>query len=531
MTAAQLLILRILALFLAFALCGCGKSHDTGYLEVLDELLAQYPTPVSASPNGELILAKTRHETDFEVLVLSRNSGQPIAHDRSPDTQLSLTWSPEGQAFAFQESPGGNRQYGLYLFDLLIKKRRQLDAPVTETAAFPLRWNPAGTRIAYFCVNNERRAIELIPVARAGVSASALELNSEPGDFVWSPDGKELAVSLPGSIAIFNVNDGGHRDLDLPPNAEVGELAWSPDGSSILAAVRSVNSEFHELVEIDAASGVHRLRVSAPGDIARPLWLPNRQSLVYHVNSQGKMLRIAPDSQGRSVFLPDVPLPGCQVQGFDPIRDKAFVLSKPPSAPPTLLEASFDGSKPSILYSAPQLMPARPGVPPEFVEFPSFDGTAIHALAWRSPLTSPNCNAVLIEVHGGPHIQATAEWDAGKQLLLRKGVNLLSVDYRGSTGYGAAFAKAEDMLEQAKDVLAARDYAARTFRCFSSAQAMARPWSPRRVRKIQPELVGRFSSRFQARIFPWGDAALVRLGSWASRGRTTTFALPVALGQ
>ena len=143
MTAGARLILRSLVLLLMlFGVGGCAKARSPAYSEALEVLLSQYPIPVRVSPNGEFILTKTRREIDFEVSVLSRGSGQPVANDRSPDTQLSLTWSPDSHSFAFQASAGGNRRYKLYVFDILTKKRRELDAPVTRTAALPLRWEP-----------------------------------------------------------------------------------------------------------------------------------------------------------------------------------------------------------------------------------------------------------------------------------------------------------------------------------------------------------------------------------------------------
>ena len=293
---------------------------------------------------------------------------------------------------------------------------------------------------------------------------SALELSSDPADFVWSADGKLIAAAVRDSIAIFKTGDGTCRNLLLSPKAEVGDLAWSPDGSSILASIRTAHSEFDELQEIELASGSCRLRRALQGDIRTPLWLPDGRSFLYHVNRQGNMPVVAADSDEPRLLLPGVPLLGRQVQGFDPIRHKAFVLSKSSSGPPMLIEAPIDGCQPVILHrGGPGALSSWPSVSPQLVEFPSFDRTLIHGWVWRTPQVSSGRRSVLIEVHGGPHLPAAAEWDAGKQFLLRKGVSLLSVDYRGSTGYGATFERMGSIVDQAKDVLAARDYAARTF--------------------------------------------------------------------
>ena|SRR5437879_3933639 len=129
-------IRNTVAPLLAFALLlsfeACHKRAEelpiVANQQLLSDLLSQYPMPVSASPAGELLLLKSRHKHDFEIFVVDKTSQKMVASDRSPDTQLSLTWRPDGQAIAFQESRGGNRKYHLYLFDVRTGKRRQLNA-------------------------------------------------------------------------------------------------------------------------------------------------------------------------------------------------------------------------------------------------------------------------------------------------------------------------------------------------------------------------------------------------------------------
>lgn len=47
-------------------------------------------------------------------------------------------------------------------------------------------------------------------------------------------------------------------------------------------------------------------------------------------------------------------------------------------------------------------------------------------------------------------------WDAGIQYLVKQGVSVGLVNYRGSSGYGRSFESNNDVEAQAKDVIAAR---------------------------------------------------------------------------
>ena len=69
----------------------------------------------------------------------------------------------------------------------------------------------------------------------------------------------------------------------------------------------------------------------------------------------------------------------------------------------------------------------------------------MHGLLWRpAPTSAPTRSArpLLVLVHGGPTSQAVADWSARVQAFVQRGWTVLQPDYRGSTGYGRAYAQA-----------------------------------------------------------------------------------------
>ena len=206
---------------LVFALLGCRQNAEAPRIvpnqELQSVLLAQYPIAVSVSPSGGHLLVKTRHLLDFELNVLETVSRTVVAIDRSPDTQLSLTWRPDGKAIVFQESQGGNREYSLFLFDLDTGKRRRLKAPVTSSAAPPLRWSPSGESLAYLKTSGSGVGnIVVLDMSKESAPPLILDPVTASGDFSWSPDSRQIAAvsaSDNGAIVVMELERSGRKSL------------------------------------------------------------------------------------------------------------------------------------------------------------------------------------------------------------------------------------------------------------------------------------------------------------------------------
>ena len=83
-------------------------------------------------------------------------------------------------------------------------------------------------------------------------------------------------------------------------------------------------------------------------------------------------------------------------------------------------------------------------VEPKAVTWKSGSAT-VHGLLWRAADKSPSerhVSPLLVAVHGGPTSQALADWQANVQAFVQRGWTVLQPDYRGSTGYGRAYAQA-----------------------------------------------------------------------------------------
>ncbi len=234
----------------------------------------------------------------------------------------------------------------------------------------------------------------------------------------WSPDGRRIAYlsDRPGfyEIFVYNLETGQERQLTRAGH-DLDDIAWSPDGRRILCTVNRGGAFDIGLVDTDTGS-LHDVRTGY-GFHARPRWLPGGHAITFEYED--------------------------------------------PQTPPDLYRMDLDaGQVTRLTFSSPPALAALNLVMPERVSYTSFDGLVIPAFLYR-PL-QPNGAAVLYP-HGGPTSQYTLEWDIVAQYFVAKGYTWLAPNFRGSTGYGIEFTRANFGVwgvDDTQDCLAGADYLA-----------------------------------------------------------------------
>jgi dipeptidyl aminopeptidase/acylaminoacyl peptidase len=96
------------------------------------------------------------------------------------------------------------------------------------------------------------------------------------------------------------------------------------------------------------------------------------------------------------------------------------------------------------------------------VEFPTFDGRSIPAFLFKPDGDGPF--PVLVEIHGGPESQRRLQYSSAvptDQFIQSLGIAVLSLNVRGSTGYGKSYSHLDDKdkrLDSVLDAIAAVDW-------------------------------------------------------------------------
>ena len=132
-------------------------------------------------------------------------------------------------------------------------------------------------------------------------------------------------------------------------------------------------------------------------------------------------------------------------------------------ATPPELRVMTPGAEPGPLHvPAPKAVRNAPYAELEEVAFPSFDGLEIPAFLMRP--REPRLGApvpAVVYPHGGPTMSYGDEWDGHAQYFVDRGYAWLCPNFRGSTGYGREFERANHGVwgtEDTRDCLAAADH-------------------------------------------------------------------------
>jgi dienelactone hydrolase len=124
---------------------------------------------------------------------------------------------------------------------------------------------------------------------------------------------------------------------------------------------------------------------------------------------------------------------------------------------PEIVELDADtGHQRRILLSSGAAPPTHPW---RSVTFHSCDATPVQA--WVAAPRGTGPFPTILEVHGGPHLAVDECYDPGVQCWLDAGYAWMSVNYRGSTGFGREFAEqiwGELGHWELEDMVAAREW-------------------------------------------------------------------------
>jgi dipeptidyl aminopeptidase/acylaminoacyl peptidase len=297
-----------------------------------------------------------------------------------------------------------------------------------------------------------------------------------PGGF--SPDGRYLAISevttRPGDNQVLLVDlravgdqpaaPGDPAVRELAPHddpASVGTPSWLPDSSAFFFAT-DVGREY---------SGI--ARGTPDGDwayVIEPGW-----DAGCAIDWTGRHLLVAWNADGRTraelrdpvtlEVTAEVPLPGNGVAGgFRFSRDGrylAFGFSSP-LVPGDGWRYDTDTGELVRLTVSPCEVDPDTFVDAELVRFASFDGLEVPAFVF-TPSEGEGPFPVVVVIHGGPESQFRPSFAPLTQYLVAEGFAVVAPNVRGSTGYGRAYQRLDDVekrLDSVRDLEGLHDWLA-----------------------------------------------------------------------
>ncbi len=393
---------------------------------------------------------------EIRLTVIESGDTRTIAPGHSPLV------SPAGDSFAFVDGQ-----------DLRIARIDALHPPYTACSAAGaisgLRWSPRGDKIAFAGAQDGQSRIGVFDLAERSLSwidnDGALDIAA-----AWSADGAGIAfirLLEPDAETYSGRSEGrpwsirtaaaGYAESGSIWTAEPGPgsvfrsfehgpaLLWRTDGTIIFGWERTGWLQLHS---VDVATGAVANLTPGQGEIFSVAPCPDRAALLFssnHGDLDGRRLWRLELGRGEAVALTSA----------DTVTDhptacrngRVFALQSSAASP---LQPVAIGADRRVLRLAPPQPRWLAGLtPPERLCFQASDGTDIHAqlyLPRRADAAQPV--PAIVHFHGGPARQMLGAWHVIEtyhqqhglnQLLVDRGFAVLSVNYRGGTGYGLSF--------------------------------------------------------------------------------------------
>jgi dipeptidyl aminopeptidase/acylaminoacyl peptidase len=385
--------------------------------------------------------------------------GRVYRQDRAGGTPVALTPEP-ALPHAHRFADGCVMPDGATV--VCVRERHEDGNVVNELVAFPSdgsaaprviasghdfyaapRVDPEGNRLAWLCWDHPRMPwdgteLRLADLASDGSLSAERAVAGGPAESIfdpqWSPDGTlHFSSDRNGWWNLHRATaDGRDEALTSLTDGEVGYPAWVfgmrrvafLDDGRIACVVTRRAADSLEL--LDPASG--RLEPAGLGWTA------------YTTTALGA-------GDGHVVFAAASPTDAPTVVRWDPSTGREEVLRR-----------SFEVDLPTASISAPRA-----------IEFPTGDGAVAHGFYY--PPTSDEAEGLpgerpplRVVCHGGPTGHVAPQLDPELQFFTQRGIGVVEVNYRGSSGYGRAYRRLLDgrwgEIDWADCVAAARFLAA-----------------------------------------------------------------------
>jgi dipeptidyl aminopeptidase/acylaminoacyl peptidase len=430
------------------------------------------PREFRLSPDGRRVAFTAEAAGARQIFLMPLRGGYPEQLTATEKTASDPQWSPDGKRIAFV------RDDAVWMIE--VEGAHQ--ALVTQHPALNRspRWCPNGHQIAFVSRRRGWNQLWVVdaPVPRRGRPATRPRSPeptplTAPGvdvdDLFWSPDGSRIAVTsqrLPNlftsQIHLVDVATGRERLIAGEGAWETGPR-WLPDGSGLL--ILSDEDGWFQVVRVSAdgaqrtvlTAGQHDRGEPGGGWGYAPLPSPDGRRFAHVEFREGLVDLLVGELPDNGTALGSAGTRSAVITPFEgvwmavdwlPDSSAIIAIGESDRAPQDLWllpvpEAAARGVKPrQLTQSLPAVVDTSRFAAATRIAFEARDGLRIEGTLYV-PASAQGEEAVrvpcVVHSHGGPTHQGLRDWWPFRQLVTEAGMAFLSVDFRGSTGYGRDF--------------------------------------------------------------------------------------------
>lgn len=450
-----------------------------------------YAPTVSADGNAVAFIANITGVP--QVWRIAPEGGWPEQLTFFGERVSSVCYAPCGDHLLFGMDVGGSERTQLFL----LNEREAHTLPLTEGYHNAIHyvggvsggWSPDGSHIAFTANRRNGADFDLYVQQIDGVQpGEATMVHQGSGTHIvqaWGPAGDWLLVKAfhaPANQDLYRIDLADGKLTQLTPHegdVRYENVILSPDGATIYCACDR-DSDVLRAIKIDLATGETTPLSDSCWDVSHLALSPDGSVLAIVFNQDGySSWRLVELKSQRSLPTPPLPL-GMVFMGVCWAPDSSALVFDytGPQHNADIWYYSFDESLIALLEQttnqytpvlprSPRLVQvtrsSRAGIPqksfiaPELIHYRSFDEREIPAWLYLPPGVertegTPLNLPVVVEVHGGPESQRRIEFNLVYQYFLSQGYAILAPNVRGSTGYGKAYEKLDNVELRAHSV-------------------------------------------------------------------------------
>jgi dipeptidyl aminopeptidase/acylaminoacyl peptidase len=368
-------------------------------------------------PDGSRFIAKLDPDgrDDYQLIEVDPASGEATPIATQPGTRNDIGWphsarskpySPDGRYLAYASNRRDRDCFDIVLHDLTTGDERLVLTAGDQVPAdryFPDMFSWDSRRLLVTRLHQQSEQ-EIYAIDIASGQVSLLTRPDRPAKHfavAARPEGTYLCSTRDGNFTgLARLDNGGTTHWIDTPEHDIEFAVLSADGGTLAWAV---NEDGYTTIRHCA------VRDGEPGPIQPVTGLPP-DAYAFQGGFAGHVLQFADD--GRTLLAMDA--------------DHAIWS----------INLDKDEATRTVPAQESSTRPGRKRIP-ETVTFTSADGTVVHALLYKPDTPAPF--PVVVDIHGGPEVQAIPIPDPLHEKLLARGIAVLTPNIRGSSGYGLRY--------------------------------------------------------------------------------------------
>jgi dipeptidyl aminopeptidase/acylaminoacyl peptidase len=439
-------------------LAGSDQASVVRYFKVLGARGGQI------SPDGETVIYSSSITGEPQVFAVSASGGAP--RQLTYGTGVSnYSFAPDGRILVASDTDG-NERVG---YTLLTQDGRQEERILAASEAFNSfgDFDDDGDRFVFATTQRNGTDFDIYLAGNGSEPEEVFEGTFGFFPQAWRPGTDEVIVTETrgedGNVLhLLDVSTGEMETIfDPEVTSSYSSFVFEPDGSGFYMATNH-EREFNGLARFDLAAyeqsgdaeaALTFIEEPESRDV-EDIALVGGRYLAWTENDNGysEVGIIDLDRRGRSVNVPELPRGVYSLDGAENAM-KMTVNITGPRTPGTVAVVDLSGRRPSMTVVAE---PQDAGLPiedfqaPESVRFEARDGVELQGLLYRPD--EDGDAPVVIMVHGGPTGQARPTFEPLAEYLTSRGIAVLDLNFRGSTGFGKSFARLDNQRNRTKSV-------------------------------------------------------------------------------